>query len=118
MLQIESKAMIDITLHRDPKTGLIKGKISPANRMLEEFFETEIQNDIAVIHYLSSRATDADGYNVEVTGNAFTLTLTADQYIVSPLYDPDTAPHEGPREDFFFILGEWRKFLAQETGQS
>ncbi len=107
--------MIEVTLHRDMKSGLVKARISPANRLLEEFFETEIQNDAAVIHYLSSRAADADGYDVEVTGNAFNLTLTADQYVISPLFDPERASQEGPRSDFFFILDKWQEFLSGDS---
>ncbi|MEX0582817.1 MAG: hypothetical protein WD185_04040 [Sneathiella sp.] len=98
-------------MNRDKATGLIRTKISPENKMLEEFFETEIQGDIALIDYLFDKAADAPGGEFEINGNAFSLTLTADSYQIESIFDENGQRQEGAREDLFYLLDRWRAFI-------
>ena len=109
--------MHDISIHRDQKSGLLKARISPANKVLEEFLETEIQNDLRVIDYLTERTLDAAIHYVDTTGNAFSLKLTADSYFITPLYENDIPPQEGPLDEFLYLLNQWRDFLKKENMQ-
>ncbi len=110
--------MQEIFLIRDINSGLIKVKILPENKLLEEFFETEIQDDLALTDYLMSKDAGRNGNDYEITGNAFSLTLTADRYIISPLYEDKRAPQEGPSVDFFTLLSRWRHFLKNENSET
>ena len=106
--------MLEIHLERDKKTGLIEVRIFPENNLLKEFFETEIQDDMALINYLRTKDAGVLEENYEITGNGFTLTLTADRYMITPVYEDTRAPQEGPREKFFLLLNYWRQFLLGE----
>ncbi|MBO0335136.1 hypothetical protein J0X12_16055 [Sneathiella sp. CAU 1612] len=106
--------MEEIFLTRDTESGLIDVKITPENKLLKEFFETEIQDDMALIDYLVTKATHQEGKDFEITGNAFSLTLTPDRYSITPLYEDRRSPQGGPRRDFFLLLDYWRQFLENE----
>ena len=106
--------MLKIHLQRDRKTGLIEARLSPENKLLKEFFETEIQDDIALINYLRTKDTDIQDENFEITGNGFTLTLTSDRFIITPIYEDTRPPEGGPRDNFFHLLNCWRQFLNTE----
>lgn len=107
-------------LRRDRKSGLLKITIVPENKTLEDFFETEIQNDLALIDYILARLPRDEGEEMEITGNAFSLMLTETDYIILPLFDAaaDTPAAKGPREDFLHILGLWRARLARDGHKS
>ncbi len=107
-----------IRLRRDRKSGLLKITIAPENKALEDFFETEIQNDLALIDYILARLARDTGEEMEITGNAFSLILTETDYIISPLFDADAPAATGPREDFLHILGLWWARLARDGRKS
>ncbi|MDF2367990.1 hypothetical protein [Sneathiella sp.] len=110
--------MLEIHLERDKETGLIESRLSPENNLLKEFFETEIQDDMALINYLRTKTIDQEGEDYEITGNSFTLTLTLDRYIITPIYEDTRPPQDGPREDFFYLLDRWRQFLKREAREN
>lgn len=115
MSPIERGCMLEILMARDEKTGLITAEISPENKILEEFLETEIQGDIALIDYLFDRTANALGGGFEITGNAFSLTLTPDRYLIEPLFEDGGRQQEGKREDLFYLLDRWRAFVIRNT---
>lgn len=110
--------MEEIFLTRDKESSLIDVKISPENKLLKEFFETEIQDDMALIDYLMTKATHQQDKDYEITGNAFSLTLTPDRYIITPLYEDTRSPQGGPRGDLFLLLDYWRQFLENESSNN
>ena len=110
--------MLEIHLKIDKETGLIEAELSPENILLKEFFETEIQGDIALADYLKTKATGPQDEDYEITGNGFTLTLSPDRYIITPIYEDTRAPKDGPRDDFFLLLDHWRQFLSHETREN
>lgn len=112
MSPTERARMLAILMKRDEKTGFITAKISPENKLLEQYLETEIQGDIALIDYLLDRTANALGGGFEITGNAFSLTLTPDKYLIEPLFDDDKGAQEGAREDLFYLLDRWRAFIS------
>lgn len=108
--------MIDISLSRDPETGLISGKIVPKNNLLESYFETEVQNDLALIGYVETLAAQ-DG-PVEIIGNAHTLKFNDDRYTVTSLFDEAAPPTTGTKTEFLFLLSQWRDFLRREIDEN
>jgi uncharacterized protein YacL (UPF0231 family) len=85
---------------------------------LEEFFETEIQDDMALINYLRTKDTYIQDEEYEITGNGFTLTLTSDRFIITPIYEDTRPPEDGPRDNFFQLLNRWRQFLQEEHSKN
>ncbi len=110
--------MLEIHLTRDKESGLIEVTLSPENKLLKEFFETEIQGDIALIDYLKTKEAGNQGEDYEITGNGFTLTLNHDRYIITPLYEDTRPAQAGPRGDFFLLLDRWRQFLKKEPREN
>jgi|TARA_R110002094_G_scaffold25946_4_gene38255 hypothetical protein len=110
--------MMEISIRRDRKTGLLHIKTTPENKLLEEFFETEIQNDLALIDYVYARLARQEDTETEITGNAFSLLLTHDRYIITPLFEQGLPPFEGPQEEFLHILDCWRKRLEKDNLKS
>ena len=109
--------MLKIHLQRNKETGLIEARLSPENNLLKEFFETEILDDMALINYLRTKKKKEQVEDFEITGNGFTLTLTEDRYIITPLYEDTRPAKDGRRKDFFKLLKHWRKFLKNESKQ-
>ncbi|MCF8469060.1 MAG: hypothetical protein K9G33_16820 [Sneathiella sp.] len=108
--------MVQIAITRDSDTGVISGKITPENKTLEDYFETEIQNDSGIIRHLRKKLMDSDGTDVELIGNAYYLALGPETFTVRPLFEPGLPPATGPTGDFLFLLDQWADFLLNKIG--
>ena len=108
--------MVQISITRDEETGRISGVIIPENKTLEDYFETEIQNDMAVIRHIRKKLPDAEEMDVDISGNAYCLTLGRDQFTIMPLFDKTAAPVSGPMGEFLYLLDQWYAFLLSNAG--
>jgi hypothetical protein len=106
--------MPTISIKADPDTGLYKSKITPSNRLLEEFLESEVQEDMAFIQYLREAIKRLDKISFEINGNAHCLKLTTSDYTVSPLHENENDLSSGPLDDFIYFLNEWEKALSTQ----
>lgn len=106
-----------ISLRRSRESGLLSVKLTPENRVLEEFFETEIQNDLGLVEHLLARINAAGREAIELNGNAFSLQLMGEHYTITPLFDA-SPPVSGPREDFLRLLQHWHRRLRRDSARS
>ncbi|PHQ69961.1 MAG: hypothetical protein COB93_06670 [Sneathiella sp.] len=102
-----------LIIDRNTETGLLHAKIMPENKLLEDFLQTEIQQDITLIHLLKQKTFDPHALPFEITGNAHSLTLTKDEYLISSLYGGEHCCR-GPLTEFMDILQQWAYFLENE----
>ena len=105
---------MQIFITRDSDTGIVSGKITPENKLLEDYFETEIQNDTGVIRHLRKKLMDSDGADVELIGNAYYLSLGPETFTIRSLFEPDSRATTGSTGDFLFLLDQWYDFLLNK----
>ena len=105
--------MPSILILTDPDTGLINCKIVPKNNLMEEFLESEIQEDIAFVEYLRKAIEELDENGFEINGNAHCLRLTTTDYSVSRLHENVDDVSSGRLDDFTYFLVEWEKALRK-----
>ncbi|MCR9212417.1 MAG: hypothetical protein NXI13_01760 [Proteobacteria bacterium] len=104
--------MVILSLKKDLETNLLSAEITPENRLLSDFLETEIQQDRAYIDYLLNQATMLENLPFEINGNAYGLILTNVDYKITALYSDEMT--SGPLPDLLDILRQWREFLQPE----
>ncbi|MEH6526387.1 MAG: hypothetical protein V7723_09960 [Sneathiella sp.] len=107
--------MAKISIHMDSQSGLLKCQITPTNNILSDFFESEIQEDPAFIHYLKQSIDKLSNGSFEINGNAHCLKVTKTVYAVTPLYQTVSTWVMGPISDFTFFLDEWEKALISRN---
>lgn len=107
--------MAKISIHMDSQSRLLKCKITPKNNILCDFFESEIQEDPAFVHYLKQSIDKLSSGTFEINGNAHCLKVTNTVYEVTPLYQTAGTWVMGPLSDFTFFLGEWEKALISRN---
>ncbi|MEP3245380.1 MAG: hypothetical protein ABJN40_14555 [Sneathiella sp.] len=74
--------------------------------MLQDFFETEIQQSLAFAELLHSRCKAADKSSSDFSGNSFNIMINKDKFIIENTYD-DMERLEGNRSFLEKLLVDW-----------
>jgi len=102
-----------LTVTKDRDTGLLIAEILPENKVLSGFLETEIQQDLGLLHLIQQRISDTDALPNEINGNAHSLSLTKGKYIISALFDSGQSC-KGPLQELTYVLDQWEAYLVSK----
>jgi hypothetical protein len=100
------------------QTGLPRAKGEVNQESLASFLECDIQSNKDLLLELLKQTklvSDKKIPGFETKGKAHQISITEDEVIIDPLYDPGIIPSQLSHIQFITILSRWLSFLNQAS---